>query len=436
MYQMIVVDDEISIQEEFRRLDVSHMGIHLLGVYGDGLSAYQAFRDNRIDILITDIKMPIMTGLELIEKVRREYPYTHIIVLSGYDDYSYLRQCMKMNTTDYLLKPMNIQELKALLLEIVRKLQYTHSEQHARLEERKQRLAAKLIRKKFFESALTRPMKHEELEENLIYCEISFDNVYSVFCLQVNREKKYYNEKEWKLLLFGIEKILDEYIEDNSYGYVWLDQVSGNAYCILTDLNIQDSTEKIKVMLHKMTEKLNVLRGLLRATISYGVVFRVTSIDCLSRYAALAHNIVRQFEDITFASPEEILRCTADVDLPDEQEMDAVDCPSAFIRQAIGYIKKNYTMPITLEDVAKQIHVNPTYLSRLFKEKAGIRFVDYLTDHRIRKAKYLLNNTSMLIQEISEKVGYENARYFSYIFKKKTGLTPHEYRNQLDNESW
>jgi two-component system response regulator YesN len=98
------------------------------------------------------------------------------------------------------------------------------------------------------------------------------------------------------------------------------------------------------------------------------------------------------------------------------------------LASALNYIRENHKNNISLEDVSQHIYISPYYLSHLFKEELGITFVEYLTKVRIEEAKKLLKNSSMSIVAIASEVGYEDASYFSKVFKKMTGLSPNQYR--------
>ncbi|MGI6113916.1 MAG: PocR ligand-binding domain-containing protein [Mahellales bacterium] len=96
--------------------------------------------------------------------------------------------------------------------------------------------------------------------------------------------------------------------------------------------------------------------------------------------------------------------------------------------EALNFIRENYKNNLSLESVSQQIYISPYYLSHLFKEELGITFVEYLTRVRIEEAKKLLKDSSMSIVAIASEVGYEDASYFSKVFKKTTGLSPNQYR--------
>ena len=112
------------------------------------------------------------------------------------------------------------------------------------------------------------------------------------------------------------------------------------------------------------------------------------------------------------------------ISLPDEK------LPSS-VRMAIQYIREHYRQSLSLGQIAEAVYLHPTYLSNLFKKQTGYAVVDYINMFRIQRAKDLLKDPRNRIYWIVEQVGFSNQRYFSAVFKKNTGLTPMQYRQQL-----
>lgn len=98
------------------------------------------------------------------------------------------------------------------------------------------------------------------------------------------------------------------------------------------------------------------------------------------------------------------------------------------IKEIIG---KRYQENIQISDIAKDVYLTPTYISRLFKQKTGKTIGEYLTAVRVKRAKELLENSTMKLYEISYAVGYTSSSYFARIFKQSTGFSPMEYRDQV-----
>jgi two-component system response regulator YesN len=107
--------------------------------------------------------------------------------------------------------------------------------------------------------------------------------------------------------------------------------------------------------------------------------------------------------------------------------MESVDLANP-IESVLRYIHNNYHLPLTLNEVASMVYLSKSHFSRLFKNVTGMTFVEYLTQVRIQKSKYLLKTSSLPIDVIAHKTGFSNASYFATIFKRLEGKTPKEYR--------
>ncbi|MDN3015751.1 response regulator [Paenibacillus sp. BSR1-1] len=105
--------------------------------------------------------------------------------------------------------------------------------------------------------------------------------------------------------------------------------------------------------------------------------------------------------------------------------------PSSTIERVLHYIEKTPLDQITLKDAAESVHMNPSYLSQLFKQQLNKKFVDYITELRIEESKRLLLNTSLRMSEIAERVGYSDLAYFSNNFKRIIGYSPSEFRKSV-----
>lgn len=101
------------------------------------------------------------------------------------------------------------------------------------------------------------------------------------------------------------------------------------------------------------------------------------------------------------------------------------------VNKACEYVRENFTRDLTLEDAAAVAGISQYYLSKVFKQVKQMNFVDYLSMVRIKKAKELLKNPSLSINEVSSMVGYSDANYFSRVFKKIEKISPSDYRTRL-----
>ncbi len=117
MLKMLIADDEKIIRDGLMEaFDWHSMGIEVVGLAQNGETALSLFDQYQPDIVITDIRMPRMDGLELTEKIRKQNQDVKIIILTGYDEFSYAQQSIKNNVFDYLLKPVKKAQLKESVL--------------------------------------------------------------------------------------------------------------------------------------------------------------------------------------------------------------------------------------------------------------------------------------------------------------------------------
>lgn len=115
MYSVLVVDDEIRQREAvIKNVDWEQAGFSVAGDAENGIEALELIEKLEPDLILTDIKMPLMTGLELARKVREISPATKLVILSGYDDFEYAQEAFKYNVIRYLLKPILAKSLKKL----------------------------------------------------------------------------------------------------------------------------------------------------------------------------------------------------------------------------------------------------------------------------------------------------------------------------------
>ena len=114
--RVLLVDDEIMIREGFKRLfDWEAHGCEVAGEAADGMEALSQIDALRPDIVIMDINIPIMNGLKVIELSRIKHPQTAFVIVSGYDDFAYCRAALRLQITDYILKPVNYEEFGACI---------------------------------------------------------------------------------------------------------------------------------------------------------------------------------------------------------------------------------------------------------------------------------------------------------------------------------
>ncbi len=179
---------------------------------------------------------------------------------------------------------------------------------------------------------------------------------------------------------------------------------------------------------HEMPIKLKVLEFVMRAEY---LVFHESG----DRYGFLDRDdylptvlATRSYEELKEWYLRKTAECTRKVSTRTDERANST------VKKAMAFIDKNFGHEITLEDVSKEVFVSPYYFSKLFKEKTGDNYIEYLTRKRLDTAKKLLRDNILSIKEICSKVGYSDPNYFSRLFKKTNGVTPSEYRDNAAKE--
>lgn len=143
LYRIILVDDEEEVRKGIiRKIDWSHLGFEVVGDAENGAEALEKIEQLEPEVVMTDIRMPFMDGLTLTERIRQKYPSMKVLIFSGFDDFEYAQQAIKLNVTEYILKPVNVEELSEILTRVKKNLD----------EEIRQRRDAALLRESYQKS--------------------------------------------------------------------------------------------------------------------------------------------------------------------------------------------------------------------------------------------------------------------------------------------
>lgn len=160
-----------------------------------------------------------------------------------------------------------------------------------------------------------------------------------------------------------------------------------------------------------------ILKELVKWDISLGYLFKEQEIELKIKSAKSLRKLNELLNSFAIRAAEEI---------KDKNE----NKNQRQIMKAKKYISENYDKDLSLNDIAEEVYLSPNYFSNLFKEQINQTVISYLTEVRISKSKKMLKESNLKIYEIAERVGYNNSRYFSQLFKKKLGVTPNEYRKR------
>jgi len=182
MYKLLIVDDETLVREAIQEsMDWESLGFECVGACEDGIEALEFVERERPDIVLTDIGMPFMNGIELTQELARLYPEIKVIILTGYDNFEYAQQAVKMQVADYIMKPVTASEVRELLQRLGQQLDQERVRQQD-YDRLKQQLheSMPLLKERFLERMVTSPMTERQRREGCEYFHLNWDESYLI----------------------------------------------------------------------------------------------------------------------------------------------------------------------------------------------------------------------------------------------------------------
>lgn len=487
--RLVIIDDEKPIVNLIKALvPWTSIGIEVAGEAYNGDDALSLIRDTGPDIVITDIMMPGMNGLDLIGETHRLYPQTEFIIISGYREFDYAQTAIRSGVENYLLKPIDRDELVSTLkrLRSVILSERRKDEQLRQSDEERESRRLELLLREGGEDE-RRPLLAIKVDSESLY--LSPEEL-RVIC---DRVKAMLNKSRITCPLCMIDDIIFILLSDGFDKTSVLEAVS----YFLRDLHglfprmifsiflstegdgksLKDSYENIKRCLSLRYVEKGVITvrplpiELDRRLLDDWAVSSVRMLDSFSRSVIASSldsfekrvdkgyplfTMIANAGRILFAKAEAIGldggRWYVEKFMPSisiapdtgsllmrfrllimtylirtsEEKANEERRP---IRTAIGYMSDHFMdVDFSLEKVSMIAGFSPTYFSQLFRKETGKGFQDFLLEIKIQKAKEMLRDTRKTVHEIARDVGYADTKHFSKTFQKKTGVKPNEFR--------
>lgn len=534
--KVFLVEDEMVIRRGIKNsIDWEKEGYIFCGEASDGELAYPMIIKEKPDILITDIRMPFMDGLQLCKLVKKELPNIKILILSGYDEFDYAKEAIRLGVTEYLLKPISSGKLLEALngvSESIRREKEDKDLVRKYMEEMRENTEHE--KQKFFEQMIAGNLSMADALETGKKYEMNLSaGMYNLLLFRFTLGKE--NRKSGELLgeaEYAIEKLTErlEYVFEFQRG------VEGWAFLLMAD-NEEQMSERVKELskdleeimknystiayfggigqpvarLRELEESFREAERALAArfTMELNRIISVEDIRMAQNVDTLddieitsfgeiektrtmlekflnngAEDEIDEFVDVYINElPEENLKsvlmrqyiimdayivmmsfCEKIEGIEGEMQAQSEELKNSMktiqtleeiknyirmlLKKIIGVrdtisgrrysdiieiakdqIRKTYMSDeISLNTIAAEVGMSPSYFSSIFSKEMGKTFVEYLTEIRMDRAKELLMCSSMKTSEIGYEVGYKDPHYFSYIFKKTQNCTPKEFR--------
>lgn len=383
---ILIVDDETVIREGIQRTLLNRFPEHQVHLAANAEQAIALLRSHRIQIVLTDILMPGMTGLELMNMSRSRHPHVKWVVISAYSEFSYAQEAVRLGAKDYLLKPIG----KEVLSDMIRKLgeeiaHETELNEESELLKANRKYLQEAVFQRFAQGLDTGRIDMKPFMEQHPY--------FHLIMVKMESDKAVFLEN------FIIENVLQELIERYGKGFV----------------TVHDSKSLLGIVTLPEAALLSALVDELRShLVKYlKVPFQIMSSEQINRFEAVPAEVQRMRQ----ASTTQVYEHHAS---GSDRSVDV----------ALQYIRTHYHDDLSLEKVAAIVYLNPVYFSQLFKQKIGQGFKEYVTHLRLEQAKQLLMNPKLKLADVADRIGYQDMRHFSQVFRKKYGVTPSEYRNE------
>lgn len=531
LYRMILVDDEEEVRKGIiRKIDWERLGFEVVGDAENGEEALEKIEQLEPDVVMTDIRMPYMDGLTLTARIRQKYPSVKVLIFSGFDDFEYAQQAIKLNVTEYILKPVNVEELTEILNRVRENLD-EEIEQRRNVDSLRESYNSSLpiLRELFLNDMVRGTVNSRQIDEKLREYGIDILGARKWFAALIHVEQE--DEAEGRVLSehrelipISVKKLVEDNLKDycrftifNSaagiamivavdeggtqtgfidrlgdickeskrilevtitigvgHGFTSFEETgksyqsaedalgyraivgTGNTIYIndVEPVNVgklqmdgKDEAELVAAIKFGPRDHIRaVIQGLVtrmgdaKVHVRQYQLYMLSIVNCITQLMQQydlnpgdMFKVREQYTDILSAIQrrEEFADWILQVAYRMNESMDRErdNTTRKVILEAKQYIQNNYQNPdLSVEMLCRQLHMSPAYFSTLFKKETGQTYIAYLTEVRLDKAVELLNETDDKTYIIAQKVGYQEQNYFSYVFKKRFGVSPTKFR--------
>ncbi len=532
LYTLLLVDDEEDVVRAImRRTDWDALGFSVAGYATNGAMALELVERLQPDVVMTDIRMPYMDGLELSERVKKEYPATKVLFFSGFDEFEYAREAVRLEAEEYILKPVNSAELSGVLSRLKEKLDRESEERrNIKMLRRHYLKSLPALQESFYVALLERKVPEDEIPDLLRDYGVSMPGPFYCCLIAHTSAARQAGDINPLFLSASVQKHIEERIGErwNARCFSYL----GDAVMFAQLARPEDVSEltddcdrfcryAVRALRCAVTVGIgHVCAGIMelsgsykaaREAVCYRAIYGVSRAIFIQEISTMRPGRPAMGADVPLSRLIRAiyLDSAKDVEKAAEKYLDEVFYPekslqahyvdimdlvgalyrvaeghgvdpqgllgdirhlfgrlfdldagalrawlmsiclslqdslsaarnhsaNSLVVQAKEFIKDHYAEEaFSLDSVSRALGVSNSYLSTIFKKATGNSMVGYLTECRLANAARLLLETDDKSYAIAECVGYSDPNYFSYVFKRRYGLSPTKYRTEHKNE--
>jgi two-component system response regulator YesN len=453
MIRVLVVDDDKLVRKGLiSSMPWKQFRMDVVGEANNGENALKFMETNKVDLLLTDLSMPVMSGIELMREVRQRYPHIKIVVLTLHQDFEYVQEALRLGAIDYIAKTqLESEQFEEVLGRI------------AALMEQRDPLKGTLVQQDEIEQAdevfvlYSLHQQSDEAKSDIVlperaievdagvwywtdvlpgsfspnpnYALICFRNLQGLDRKSVLRLIRDYRKcdlfydhdplQPYQIVHKGsvsncekadtgqeIDKIKEQWI---SYEWIYDDDVFGL---------MKRELQRIKLPPGKLARNFYSLADEWNRLYRQILLNPILIEDFFSSWV--------QFESWLLGTRETIRLSNAKPLYSQEIHRSIV--------KAVNLAQQMMNQPLNAGDIANRVNMSSSYFSQCFKQIVGQTYTDYVRDIRMERAKEYLSSTAKTIQWIAEQVGYSDEKYFSRLFREQVGMLPSEYRQTVPIE--
>ena len=451
MTNVLIVDDEKIEREGLKYLLSREEGERNVFEASNGKQALQIIRSEDIQLVLTDIKMPHMDGLELSRRAKEENPALQIIIFSGYSDFTFAQEAIRYGVTEYILKPVNPEDFHKVIQKAEKVIEQRKKKESREIKE-KNFLQQYFLQNYLYSGKLETLEKAKDMIDlekwNGWHCGILlesdvafFDTAEETLEEEIQKELRrvcfYLNlNARQSLLLF--QDVYCDYQLVANHLYNFMKRKYRDSFYLAVSRKFEgcECLPEILEQLEQLRKHFACLKEKYHDNTQYSAMYikfvfsnviqELFQENQFSGERRLEHEIERLYNCRNIM---EILEVTEDNIKEYEAFLDRSMSSSRNEVAAVkNYIYQHYEEDLNLEMLAEKVYLSSGYLSFIFKKETGMNLNRYIRVFRMEKAKELLCSTNMKVAQVSERVGFANVSYFCRSFREYYGSSPESYR--------
>lgn len=489
MVRVLIADDHLDQRELLKFLLNKHEGTWDIFEANNGKEALAIFSREQIDIIITDVKMPIVDGIGLAEALRNERQQVPILFISGYEDFQYIKRALDLQVVNYLLKPIEPADFYTQLDNLLVRLHQSQAEATKRdriqlqailikifqglpltdLPQEEQSTIMPLLDQTNFlmtvdiqpaESAAVANDFNHHFHETPVFVRTSLTRfVYllngptrtDALLVLLQAKEKIKNSLNIEPVLELSHKIqqsseifqtYQQLIRQINQHFYQQPSAGERAIPLPTNNSTDEEVFFYEIRTALQQQNFSQLKELITTTLDnyaknasetpsitkffFGKLYQTILENLKMNDQQHRKELKKMLESENFSKISEILTLLLIEIQPRFEHLNKTG--NEYIRETKNYIWNHYAEDLNLEILAKNVNLAPKYLSDLFKREEHIGLIKYLNEVRLERAQELLASTHQRVQDIGKSVGYNSYSYFIKSFQRKTGLTPERYR--------